>query len=193
MLKTNHNRKSPTIELIWLRQQPGSATQAQPVRAATGATASLPSPIRIPALTYQNQENNRSHGITARHRARWQQWELDAGGSWVKSRNETLNQITPPFPATNFNLGIGYLAPSCARIFLQQRARPGRFADAGQGENTRQRLPITGRRPGAPSGTFCSRRLGAVDWLCLTCSIGDGNTSRNITNIGGVNSTCCSA
>lgn len=175
-----------TIELIWLRQQPGSATQLSLFDSRWHNGIVTIADTNTGTFTYQNQENNRSHGITARHRARWQQWELDAGGSWVKSRNETLNQDYTAFPRYQFNLGIGYLAPSLRTdFFLQQRLMLDQDAAVqGQGESTRQRLPHYWR---TDLSALWHVQPSLEAELAVLNLFDRGNRFPSITNIGGVN------
>lgn len=132
-----------TTELIWLRQGSGSVTQVSLfdsrwhngiVTVADGSTGNV---------TYQNQENNRSRGMTAWHRARWQRWDLEAGGAWVESRNDTLDVDYAAFPRYQLNLGIGYRAASLRTdVFLHQRLMLDQdVAVQGQGNDSHQRLP----------------------------------------------------
>ncbi|HVK98174.1 MAG TPA: TonB-dependent receptor [Dongiaceae bacterium] len=112
-----------TTELIWLVQDADATTQLS-VFDSRWRNGIVSVPLGSTGLTtYRNQERNSSVGVTASHLREWRAWRFDINGSWVESRNDSLDEDYGAFPRYLLNLGLGYSAASLRTDFyLQQRA-----------------------------------------------------------------------
>ncbi|MGW8392728.1 TonB-dependent receptor plug domain-containing protein [Pseudoduganella sp. HUAS MS19] len=95
---------------------------------------------------FQNVERNRAHGATASVTWHHNDWQVEAGGAWVASRNASTGAPYSIYPQRSVNLSVARsLFDGTARISLAQRWMNG-FNDIPAGDVfAPERLPTYGR------------------------------------------------
>ena len=111
-----------TLELVAMHEGEHWHTQASAFRSKwSDGIVSVANPGGTAPFVFRNLERNTSRGLTWQLGWQNEPWQLDVGASWVRSKNDTLEQPYDAFPAYIVDAQIGYRhAASRTRFYAVQ-------------------------------------------------------------------------
>jgi outer membrane receptor for ferrienterochelin and colicin len=108
-----------TLELVFMRQGEGWFAEMGVFHSDwDNGIVSVANMGGTDPFIFRNLEENRAHGVTAKLDWEADQWLLNFGASWVRSKNRTLDQRYDAFPRYIFDAEVGYRHARSATTFL---------------------------------------------------------------------------
>lgn len=123
-----------SLELVAIRQHAKLLWQASLFKTSwsDGIAIIFRPDLRI--NQFQNVERNRGHGLTASATWRSGDWQVETGGSWVKSRNAVTGAPYSIYPLHSFNVSLTRsMFDGAGRVNVTQRWMNG-FDDIPRGD-----------------------------------------------------------